>query len=149
MDQQHASQGPDGSYDLKDSNVFSYEALSKELFVGNVYLRVYNDQPDYGLSEPEAFCGALIDFIASLVHGQSSVDSKTQSKINDSKPPTNTSELQGDMTDAPIDEQHIIDDSPVESDGKAKEKEENLLIKNLRSGLTSLQVIYSLVHYKL
>ncbi|GKV06523.1 hypothetical protein SLEP1_g18407 [Rubroshorea leprosula] len=139
VDQQRASQGPDGSYDLKDSNVFSYEALSKELFVGNVYLRVYNDQADYELSEPEAFCVALIDFIASLVHGQSSVDSNTQNEINDSKPPTNTSELQGDMTDVPMDEQHIIDDSPVESDGKAKDKEENLLIKNLRSGLTSLQ----------
>lgn len=63
MDQQRASQGPDGSYDLKESHAFVYEALSKELFVGNVYLRVYNDQPDFEISEPEAFCFALVDFI--------------------------------------------------------------------------------------
>ena len=38
---ERASQGPDGSYDLKDSHDFKYQALSKELHVGNVHLRVY------------------------------------------------------------------------------------------------------------
>ncbi|XP_019179989.1 PREDICTED: dnaJ homolog subfamily C GRV2-like [Ipomoea nil] len=61
VDQQCASQGPDGSYDLKDSHSFAYEILSKEVFVGHVYLRVYNHQPDYEVSEPEAFSVALVE----------------------------------------------------------------------------------------
>lgn len=139
VDQQRANQGPDGSYDLKDSQVFAYEALSKELFVGNVYLRVYNDQPDYELSEPEEFCVALIDFIALLVRGQSCVDSDIQDKHDSSKSSTTTSELLGDKTDITTDEPVNLDDSPAISDTNVKEKEEKLLIENLQSGLTSLQ----------
>ncbi|GMI97704.1 GRAVITROPISM DEFECTIVE 2, modified transport to the vacuole 12, KATAMARI2 [Hibiscus trionum] len=138
VDQQRASQGPDGSYDLKDSHIFSYEALSKELFVGNVYLRVYNDQPDFEISEPEAFCVALIDFIASLVHNQGSVESDVQEKPNTSYS-SPESEHQSDTTGASLDEPEVPDDSLAASDNKLKDKEENVLIKNLQSGLTSLQ----------
>ncbi|TYJ29378.1 hypothetical protein E1A91_A06G065500v1 [Gossypium mustelinum] len=137
VDQQRSSQGPDGSYDLKDSHVFAYEALSKELFVGNVYLRVYNDQPDFEISEPEAFCVALIDFIASLVHNHS-VDYDIQEKLNISNS-TLESEHQSDSTGASVEEQQVHDDSLAASDNKVKDKEENVLIKNLQSGLTSLQ----------
>ncbi|XVE98225.1 hypothetical protein REPUB_Repub03eG0087400 [Reevesia pubescens] len=138
VDQQRATQGSDGSYDLKDSHIFAYEALSKELFVGNVYLRVYNDQPDFEISEPEAFCVALIDFIASLVHNQGSVDSDVQEKLNisDSSP---ESEHQSDTAGASVDEQKVPDDSLAVSNKKVKDKEENVLIKNLQFGLTSLQ----------
>ncbi|OMO57986.1 hypothetical protein COLO4_34941 [Corchorus olitorius] len=154
VDQQRASQGPDGSYDLKDSHVFAYEALSKELFVGNVYLRVYNDQPDFEISEPEAFCVALIDFIASLVHNQSSMDSDVQEKLTISDSSLK-SEHQSDTTGSFIDEHQIPDDSLVVSDKKdehqipdgslvasgkkVKNKEEKVLIKNFRFGLTSLK----------
>ncbi|KAK8707084.1 hypothetical protein V6N13_058150 [Hibiscus sabdariffa] len=138
VDQQRANQGPDGSYDLKDSHIFAYEALSKELFVGNVYLRVYNDQPDFEISEPEAFCVALIDFIASLVHNQGSVDSDVHEKLNISNS-SPESEHQSDATGTSVDEQEVPDDSLVASDNKVKDKEENVLVKNLRSGLTSLQ----------
>ncbi|KAI9086836.1 hypothetical protein K1719_031159 [Acacia pycnantha] len=48
---QRASQGSDGSYDIKNSYDFVYKALSGELFIGNVYLRVYNDHPDFESSE--------------------------------------------------------------------------------------------------
>ncbi|MBA0810306.1 hypothetical protein Gohar_002310, partial [Gossypium harknessii] len=137
VDQQRSSQGPDGSYDLKDSHIFAYEALSKELFVGNVYLRVYNDQPDFEISEPEAFCVALIDFIASLVHNHS-VDYDVQEKLNISNS-TLESEHQSDATGASVEEQQVHDDSLAASDNKVKDKEENILIKNLQSGLTSLQ----------
>lgn len=144
MDQQRASQGPDGSYDLKDSHIFAYEALSKELFVGNVYLRVYNDQPDFEISEPEAFCVALIDFIASLVHNQCSMDSDVKENLNTSNLSLKF-EHRSDTTGASVDEQQVPDDSPAVSDKKVKDKEENVLIKNLQFGLTSLQVIYFLV----
>ncbi|KAK6273382.1 hypothetical protein POUND7_010465 [Theobroma cacao] len=138
VDQQRASQGPDGSYDLKDSHIFAYEALSKELFVGNVYLRVYNDQPDFEISEPEAFCVALIDFIASLVHNQCSMDSDVKENLNTSNLSLKF-EHRSDTTGASVDEQQVPDDSPAVSDKKVKDKEENVLIKNLQFGLTSLQ----------
>ncbi|XVF34775.1 hypothetical protein REPUB_Repub18cG0087800 [Reevesia pubescens] len=136
VDEQRASQGPDGSYDLKDSHIFAYEALSKELFVGNVYLRVYNDQPDFEISEPEAFCVALIDFIASLVHNHCSDLQEKHNIINSS---LESDEHQGDTIGTSVDEQQVPDDSQAESDKKMKEKEKNVLIKNLQYGLTSLQ----------
>ncbi|XVE54326.1 hypothetical protein DITRI_Ditri03aG0071500 [Diplodiscus trichospermus] len=139
VDQQRANQGPDGSYDLKDSHMFAYEALSKELFVGNVYLRVYNDQPDFEISEPEAFCVALIDFIASLVHNQCSVDSDVQEKVNISNSSLKSDEHQSDSTGEFVNKQQVPDDSLTVSDKKLKDKEENVLIKNFQFGLTSLQ----------
>ncbi|XWS26905.1 hypothetical protein CRYUN_Cryun26dG0070200 [Craigia yunnanensis] len=139
VDQQCASQGPDGSYDLKDSHIFAYEALSKELFVGNVYLRVYNDQPDFEISEPEAFCVALIDFIASLVHNQCSVGSDIQEKLNISNSSLKSDEHQSDSTGESVNQQQVPDDSLAVSDKKLKDKEENVLINNLQFGLTSLQ----------
>ncbi|XP_059432671.1 dnaJ homolog subfamily C GRV2 isoform X4 [Corylus avellana] len=157
VDQQRASQGPDGSYDLKDSQFFVYKALSKELFVGNVYLRVYNDQPDFEISEPEAFCVALIDFISHLLHNKCATDSDSQNEVNVNGLSLETSEHQNDMAHGsvneqhetsenqsdlatePINEQQISDDSLAVSDGQVANKEKIELVKNLQSGLTSLQ----------
>lgn len=139
MDKQRASQGPDGSYDLNDSHVFVYEALSKELYVGNVYLRVYNDQPDFEISEPETFCVALIDFISYLVHNQCAPDSDVQNKpkLSDSSP--ESSKHPGDASGGSANEEHP-DDSLAASDGQSSDKEECKLIKKLKFALTSLQV---------
>lgn len=163
MDQQRASQGPDGSYDLKDSQFFVYKALSKELFVGNVYLRVYNDQPDFEISEQEAFCVALVDFISHLLHNRCATDSDSQNEVNVSGLSLETSEHQNDMAHGSVNEQHetsenqsdlaagsineqqISDDSLAVSDGQVANKEKTELVKNLQSGLTSLQVRCSLV----
>ncbi|KAK9269493.1 hypothetical protein L1049_001268 [Liquidambar formosana] len=139
VDQQRSIQGPDGSYDLKDSHAFLYKALSKELYVGNVYLRVYNDQPDFELSEPEAFCVALLDFISCLVHNQSVTESDVQGKVNLTVPSIETSELQSDTADGSINEQHASDDSLAVTDEKATGKKDFSLVKNLKSGLTSLK----------
>ncbi|KAF5945782.1 hypothetical protein HYC85_016010 [Camellia sinensis] len=144
VDQQRASQGPDGSYDLNDSHVFVYEALLKELFVGNVYLRVYNDQPDFEISEPEAFCFALVDFISCLVHNQHSTDSGGQ--VIESSPETTkvesspeTTEVQTNSANGSMNGQHVADDSSAVSDGKVMSNEELELVKKLQFGLTSLQ----------
>lgn len=142
VDQQRANQGPDGSYDLKNSHAFVYNALSKELYVGNVYLRVYNDQPDFKISEPEAFCVALLDFISCLVRNQTEKESDDQSKLSFSNSPPNTSELQSVMDDISIDEHHVSDDSMPLTDGKVTGEEDFDLVKNLRFGLNSLQVNY-------
>lgn len=142
MDQQRASQGPDGSYDVKDSHAFLYEALSKELFVGNVYLRVYNDQPDFEISEPEAFCVALIDFISFLVNNQFSIDSDVQNILNPSSSSPQTSEVISDTSDLLVNGQLVTDDSMAVSDGKSTDKGELDLVKNFQFGLTSLKVHY-------
>ena len=140
VDQQRESQGPDGSYDLRDSQVFVYEALSKELFVGNVYLRVYNDQPDFEISEPEAFCVALIDFISFLVNNPFSIDSDVQNILNPSSSSPQTSELISDTSDVLVNGQLVTDDSMAVSDGKSTDKGELDLVKNFQFGLTSLKV---------
>ncbi|KAK1550399.1 hypothetical protein Q3G72_018388 [Acer saccharum] len=139
VDEQRASQGPDGSYDLKDSHGFVYNALSMELYVGNVYLRVYNDQPDFEISEPEAFCIALIDFVSFLVQSQCATDSGGQNKLNLEGSSYKTDEIPSDATDLSVNGQHVPDDSA--SDGKVTLKEDSPLIKNLQFGLTSLQNI--------
>ncbi|KAF5482079.1 hypothetical protein F2P56_002674 [Juglans regia] len=157
VDQQRASQGPDGSYELKDSQVFVYKALSKELFVGNVYLRVYNDQPDFEISEPEAFCVALVDFIAHLVHSRCATDSDVQNEVSVSGSSLEASEPQNDMVHGSVNDQHVTyenqsdsasgslneqqisDDSLTVSDGQVANSEKLELVKNLQSGLTSLK----------
>lgn len=157
VDQQRESQGPDGSYDLQDSRVYVYQALSKELFVGNVYLRVYNDQPDFEISEPEAFCVALIEFISHQVHNKCATGFDFQGEVNDSDSSLKTSEHQNDMADGSVNEQHetsenqsdlaaaslneqkIADDSLAVSDNQVANKEKFDVVKNLQSGLISLQ----------
>ncbi|PQP95770.1 DnaJ like subfamily C member 13 [Prunus yedoensis var. nudiflora] len=139
VDQQRASQGPDGSYEMKDSHVFAYKALSKELYVGNVYLRVYNDQPDFEISEPEAFCVALIDFISYLVHNQCATDSEVKDVPNHNDSSLETSEHPNDTAVGSIDEQQTpVEDSAV-SNGQVVDKEEFEMVKNLKFALNSLK----------
>ncbi|XP_043725618.1 dnaJ homolog subfamily C GRV2-like [Telopea speciosissima] len=137
VDQQRASQGPDGSYELKESHAFTYEALSKELHVGNVYLRIYNDQPDFEISEPDAFCIALLDFISGLVHNRYGKDSSGQTKSNNNDLSINSSEHQNGTVDGVDNEQQSLDDAV--SDVEVAGKEDMNLFKNLQIGLTSLQ----------
>lgn len=150
VDQQRSSQGPDGSFDLKDSHEFVYEALSKELYVGNVYLRVYNDQPDFEISCPEVFGVALVEFISDLVHNQYFVDSASQNKtvtndsssslneLNSSVPSPKAEQLNNEAS-GPISQQSEPVDTMSASDGQGSEKEEALLVKNLQFGLISLK----------
>ncbi|CAL4923982.1 unnamed protein product [Urochloa decumbens] len=135
VDQQRASQGPDGSYDLTESQSFIYESLSKELNVGNVYLRVYNNQPDFEISNQEEFCIALLQFIAELVQRWNSISLEEDAMHqHDSLVDTSTSENfeVGDSAD----EGKVDDSSGKQSTGTDGDSK---VIANLQSGLTSLQ----------
>ncbi|CAL9234395.1 unnamed protein product [Arabidopsis halleri] len=134
VDEQRTCQCPDGSYDLKTAQSFSYDALSKEVFIGNVYLKVYNDQPDSEISEPEAFCNALIDFISSLVHTELPSVSEDQNLIEDGSSSNDTLELQSSVVEPSLIEEHS--DHQPSSEGK---KEECFLIDHFQLGLTALQ----------
>lgn len=138
MDHHRAAQGPDGSYDIKDSHDFVYKALSKELFIGNVYLRVYNDQPDFEISEPEAFCVALIDFISYLVHNPSVEDA--DHNVEGMTESIQTSDHQNEAVDGFVNDQPALDNSSTMSEEQFVGKGELELVKNLRSALISLQV---------
>lgn len=139
VEEQRTSQGPDGTYDLKDSHEFTYTSLSKELCVGNVYLRVYNDQPEFEISEPEAFCIALVEFIDSAVHDQSTTASLLQNNENLSAS-NEKSELANDMEDQSHDQQTSPSDSVAVSDEKVSKEDKSSLLKKLRSALISLKV---------
>ncbi|CAN8246994.1 unnamed protein product [Cochlearia groenlandica] len=135
VEEQRACQGTDGSYDLQTAQSFAYEALSKEVYIGNVYLKVYNDQPDSEISEPEAFCNALVDFISSLVHTELPSVSEDQSLIDDSSSSNDTPELQSSVAEPSLNEEH----SENQSSSVGMKKEEQLLIDHLQLGLTALQ----------
>uniref|UniRef100_A0A1D1ZA60 DnaJ subfamily C member 13 n=2 Tax=Anthurium amnicola TaxID=1678845 RepID=A0A1D1ZA60_9ARAE len=130
VDQQRAGQGPDGSYSMEESLGFSYQSLSKELHVGNVYLRVYNNQPDFEISEPEVFCIALLEFISDLVNKLSAQESDIQNGLNQNVSLVGQSELQNGNADEKEGVENI-DDSSLSRDFE--------LVTNLQTGLTSLQ----------
>ncbi|XP_024961047.1 dnaJ homolog subfamily C GRV2 isoform X2 [Cynara cardunculus var. scolymus] len=129
VDQKRATLAPDGSHSLKDSHTFLYEALSKEILIGNVYLRVYNDQPDFEISEPESFCVALVEFISSIVHNQFATEPDTQTSGSTHE----TLELESNS------EEKTVHDSVTSSDGNSTDKEDLGVVGNLQLGLTSLQ----------
>lgn len=136
MEEQNARLSQDGSCELKDSNSFVYEAISKELYIGNVYLRVYNNQPDSEITEPERFCLALVDFISHLVHNAPAL--KVDTRINGDV--TTESSVEHPSSDEPS-HQHPSSDEPSSSvDEKPTDREETELIENLQYGLISLQV---------
>ncbi|PIA65248.1 hypothetical protein AQUCO_00100613v1 [Aquilegia coerulea] len=128
VDQQRASQGPDGSYDLNESHAFTYEALSKELHVGNVYLRVYNDQPDYEISEPEAFCVALLHFISGLVHNQFDAANDVQNQSNSNDSSLESPQQQNGTVNGMEHQPEVV-----------VGQEDSISVKHLQMGLTSLQ----------
>lgn len=133
VDQQRASQGPDGSYDLSESQTFTYQALSKELHIGNVYLRVYNNQPDYEISEPEVFSAALLKYISDLVHRLIDLDVAAP---NHNFSSSESSELQNGTLNIINDEDKV---NEVPKVGERSEEDAEIM-KNLQSGLTALQV---------
>ncbi|XP_057538680.1 dnaJ homolog subfamily C GRV2 isoform X1 [Amaranthus tricolor] len=139
VEEQRTSQGPHGFYDLKESHEFTYDSLSKELCVGNVYLRVYNDQPDFEISEPEAFCIALVDFIYSLVHGQSTTTSLLHSNKALSTSRNETSESRIETEDHSHGLQTGENSCLGFSDEKVAKEDDSVLLKNLRSALSSLK----------
>lgn len=139
VDQQRSSQGPDGSYDMQESQIFTYQALSKELHVGHVYLRIYNNQPDFEISEPEVFCIALLEFISGIVHQLSSLeldhDVESDGKNITSEPKDLKSQHEN------VSNERISQDCLEAASEEEASTGGSELIKNLKMGLISLQNI--------
>ncbi|RNA25242.1 dnaJ -like protein, partial [Brachionus plicatilis] len=45
--------------------LFKYSVLEKELTIGDIYIRVYNEIPTFTLDEPKMFCIHLLDYLGS------------------------------------------------------------------------------------
>jgi DnaJ homolog subfamily C member 13 len=84
---------------------------------------VYNNQPDYDISEPEAFCRALLRFISELVVSWRNLNAEVENHL--------------DQNEISIDASSKVETSTQNGHDLAKETE---VITNLQMGLTSLQV---------
>lgn len=123
---------------MTESQSFNYEALSKELNVGDVYLRVYNNQPDYEISDQEGFCIALLKFIAGLVQKWNSINSE-ENMMHEHDSVIDTSAENGGASDSTNEGK---EDNSFEKGSKYETGGDCEVITNLRSGLTSLQVLF-------
>ena len=54
-----------GSAGTTTASGFRFAALGKELVVAGVFVRVYNEQPNFPVADPAAFCKGLVTFIHS------------------------------------------------------------------------------------
>lgn len=126
---------------MKESQSFTYQALSKELHVGDVYLRVYNNQPDFEISESDVFCIALLEFISGLVQNLSSRESDDgQIKSEGTESSVDSSEFQiANPNDFTHDEKN--DDSMLPSSSGETNHNDSESFQKLQMGLTSLRVI--------
>lgn len=74
-----------GECDMSYGEDFRYSVLSEELVVGEVYVRVYNEQPTYVLEDAKGFASDLLNFIGtnaqylhSLIQMSSDLDTSDQ-----------------------------------------------------------------------
>lgn len=141
VDQQRACQCPDGSYDMQEAQLFKYKSLSKEIQVGSVYLRVYNEQPDFEISQPESFCAALLQFLWKLLEDRKKIResnileeslSNKEAVLDISKPLESVDDMNEE--DCTWQEEAVIESA----DEQASVKDHHF-VNNLTIGLTSLQ----------
>ncbi|CAM8880026.1 unnamed protein product [Rhodiola kirilowii] len=91
--------------------------------------------PDFEISDPEAFCAALLDYISFLVQSASSIVQSSDSiELFDE-----SSERKSDNVDDTDEKQPVTDDSEEQADINVKSDKNSDLVKNLRFGLISLK----------
>ncbi|KAH9580066.1 DnaJ domain [Trypanosoma melophagium] len=61
----------EGSPSFTD-NHFVYSAHKGELIVGSIFVRLYNEQPNFSIEDPAAFCAAMIKFLNYQLNNNSS-----------------------------------------------------------------------------
>eukprot|EP00850_Spirogloea_muscicola_P020512 SM000218S06608 [mRNA] locus=s218:193476:202559:- [translate_table: standard] len=67
VEQERERPDQDGTYPLEAGATFWFKVLDEELYLGHVYVRVYNEQPDFEVSRPGEFCSALLEFLGSTL----------------------------------------------------------------------------------
>ncbi|KAL2651546.1 hypothetical protein R1flu_019674 [Riccia fluitans] len=137
IEHQRISPLPDGSYDMTPAVDFRYKTLCDELQVGDVYLRVYNEQPDFEISQPREFCEALLEFISGIVEERKKIFAAELTAQEMKEAEAETEQFDEDAPPKPppvpedTDEQEAV---PEQNQLSVSE----LLVKNLSMALTSL-----------
>lgn len=168
VENQRMSQLADGTYDMQAVQDFKYKALTSELHVGDVYLRVYNEQPDSEIANGQQLCEALVDYISNVVEARQKLAGEIEvlpepppatqtvaEPSEDGAPPVSVEdsteeEAQTSKEGEPekgaelasgsvVSADHVPSPSTSESPGKT-------LVKNLTMALKALQVELSLSH---
>ncbi|OCT75945.1 dnaJ homolog subfamily C member 13 isoform X1 [Xenopus laevis] len=65
LESQQESMVRRGDCDISYGADFVYSEHSKELIVGEIFVRIYNEQPTFQLELPKAFAACLLDYIGS------------------------------------------------------------------------------------
>ena len=165
VENQRMAQLPDGTYDMQPAQDFKYKALANELHVGDVYLRVYNEQPELEVADGRRLCEALVDFISSImeerqklpedevfseVEASTPTITKTENEHGppsvDSTPSDGQSDLQEEQENG-IKTETEDGELPVATDDQAalQKAHRKTLVKNLTMALTALQVCLLLI----
>ncbi|BBM97673.1 DnaJ homolog subfamily C member 13 [Marchantia polymorpha subsp. ruderalis] len=140
IEQQRISPLQDGSYDMTAAVDFRYKTLSDELQVGDVYLRVYNEQPDFEISQAREFCESLLEFINNIVERRKQIFAAELAAQEMEKAETEGEQVDEDAAPTPPPLVEDNDDEEQISD-KDEMPESEVLVKNLAMALTSLQNI--------
>jgi DnaJ family protein C protein 13 len=74
-----------GECDTTYGAEFKYDILKDELVIGEVYIRVYNEQPTFVLEDPKGFVAALLDFIGTNAQYLHSFMALTSTDVDTSK----------------------------------------------------------------
>lgn len=157
VENQRMSQLADGTYDMQAAQDFKYKALMNELHVGDVYLRVFNEQPESEIMNEQYLCEALVDFISNIMeerHRLSEVES-----VSDPDPVSQTRLETGPsgnlLPPVPVEEQSDVKAPIEEGDEKGDDVSSEvtsdvssssydspgkILVKKLTMALKALQV---------
>lgn len=162
VENQRMSQLADGTYDMQAAQDFNYKVLTSELHVGDVYLRVYNEQPDSEIANGQHLCEALVDYISNVVEARQRLSAEVE-VLPEPLPMPQAAAETGVSEDAgpPVPPDPIVD--PIEGKSETQEGEERgedvpsvvtsavtspssnespekTLVKNLTMALKALQV---------
>ncbi|KAL5489677.1 hypothetical protein EMCRGX_G018795 [Ephydatia muelleri] len=85
LEEQQQSIMRSGECDPTFGEQFTFDVLRDELVVGEVYIRVYNEQPTFVLEDAKGFATSLLDFMGSNAQYLYSLKSMTSSDCDISK----------------------------------------------------------------
>ena len=153
VENQRMSQLADGTYDMQAAQNFKYKALMNELHVGDVYLRVFNEQPDSEIMNEQYLCESLVDFISNILEERQRL---SEGEVVPEAEPISQTRLEPGPSENPLPPVPIEDQPDVEApteEGEAKgevssevtspsscESPGKILVKKLTMALIALQV---------
>ncbi|KAG0618514.1 hypothetical protein M758_4G070400 [Ceratodon purpureus] len=158
VENQRMSQLADGTYDMQAAQNFKYKALMNELHVGDVYLRVFNEQPDSEIMNEQYLCESLVDFISNIMEERQRL---SEAEVVPEPEPISQTRLEtrpseNSLPPVPIEDESDVKSSTEDGEGKGDdvsseatsdassssyESPGRILVKKLTMALKALQNI--------